>query len=77
MSIGYYVISCANCIAPGVYIYGHDLEFHESFGMDSQNATINLAIYEDTKYRMTLFVAGSKSIDVIQMQENTKGDVAW
>ena len=45
--------------------------------MDSQNATINLAIYEDTKYRMTLFVAGSKSIDVIQMQENTKGDVAW
>lgn len=34
-------------------------------------------MYESTKYKMSLFVAGRTSIDLIQMQQNTKGEVAW
>lgn len=66
VSIGYYVISCADCATPGVYLYHHDLVFAEQFPMvTSPNSTINLAVYESSKYMMTLFVAGWKSIDLI------------
>jgi hypothetical protein len=44
---------------------------------DQQNNTINLAIYEDSKYSMTLFVAGKRQIDVIRLQQDTKGDVSF
>lgn len=36
---------------------------------------INLAAYEDNRFMMQLFVANRDRIDLIEMQEDTKGSV--
>jgi hypothetical protein len=78
VSIGHYIISCSDCISPGVYLFNHELALDQYYEMGSStNSTINLAIYESSKYSMTLYVAGKRSIDLIQMQEDTSGDVSF
>jgi len=36
VAIGYYVISCSDCVSPGVYLYRHNLALAEYFPMEAQ-----------------------------------------
>jgi len=36
-----------------------------------------LAVYADTRFKTEIFVGTRDSVDMIQMQQDTKGNVVW
>lgn len=78
VTYNYFVVSCQDCAVPGVFLFTRDLVPVQDFGMPAMvnaNDTINLALYEDSRYMMQLFVANRERIDVIEMQADTKNNI--
>lgn len=79
LGYSYYSVGCPDCSQPAIYIFDKkDLKLVTNFTVPAQpNDPINLAIYQDTRYTMQLFLGTRQTVDLIQMQIDPKGNVNW